>query len=943
MALRTLGLVIAVAAIVGVGWWLVNAEDDVTTDGPGRSGDSAAGLSARMGGTDHEPTGVETDDLESREIDTERFAERERKAVPDALTFVFEDEGHHPQAGVDVTIGVVSGQAVMWVGAVGAEQEPHPVWGTFKTDSHGEVVLRQLPPAGLEVVGRNKTLLGFKRMGVQQVAPGKRVIVTMKPIRHVEVKVVDQAGQPVAGAPVGMQQGYGSMGPGVHWTTRPDGTVRFEVTAMHTQAYGQKECTVNVRLPLGNTSGKAPWVEGDVTRVDVKVKSGTLVRVKVIDADGNPSHARRTISWNYDTGNDSNGYSGDLMVLRSGWEMNGLAQHDAHRRRTFEGSETLIAGFQPGKKLTFKLEQEGRCPVEEKLELPSAGSLTELVIREGAPAPVIEIPFVHGTESGPPVVAGRFKIEHGAASDKPKNDNRLHGLSFNGYNSFVIGGANANERVTRSPDRGGVIRVEVQPGKALDVKISRDRQGGEMFVFWGGGGSEDDSAVLLKTRVAALEPGEVRRIAAVVVPELPVIVAGRVTDPAGNGVKGALVRLAPPPDMHDFSGPRYHLMNLKVRTDEDGHFLIAGDGDVEGWRAYARMGETGRSAIEPFRPGQDDLVLAMVPAGSFEGRLISSLPGKRPYVRFKPEAASVHNNLRWVYPELDLNKNVSKDGTFEFEGLAPGRYTAVVRLADYEVLVVPGVVVRSGVINTDPRLDGVTVGSELIEARVTVRGPDGSPIAKARVQTKNPAGESGPRINKRTDDSGVVSFIVRAGARRNVTVTMKNYLNWSRNDCTFPLNVTLDPGTRVVVELDVAGGGLPVDERIRYWQVTLKPKSKSTSRPSRGAASAREFELRMAERMMLKDMSRSRGGRQPTARLNKENRATFTAMPAGEWTVSLRPVLHRTLKRGGEKIRIRAKTKAHELGNATTTSGEWDRNFRFTVRSEDLEQLIEGQ
>ncbi|MAG57663.1 MAG: hypothetical protein CMJ83_15340 [Planctomycetes bacterium] len=925
MPLRTAGLVGLAVLVAALGWWLLAAPEEDASLGED--------LSAAMRRTDAENTGVEGTEPAADAavdanlaIDTRSFRDREeREAAPDALTILFEDEAHVPQTEVRVELRVATQRVARYGGQMRAQEPP---WRTLTSDARGEVVLRQLPPAGLKVVGRGQGRLGHASLAVDRVAPGERVVVTMKPIRKVEVRVVDQAGQPVAGAPV-TASSSGRQGPGYHWTTRPDGIAAFEITSLHGNAYAAREFRALVRLPSGLVSSeKVPWVDGDLTTVDVEVKRGVIVRLKVKGIDGEPVGGRRSVRWQTERGAPQHQRSyGEHVVITSGlWSMPATGGVNSHNRRSFEGSETLLAGFKPGRKIKLTLEEEGRCAVEETVDLPDGESLTEVVMQQGAPAPTLEIPLVH--EGGLPFAEGKFRL----TVTNPKQGRPERGITrmqvFESSGEFLAMGGGLGG-VVRTPNRNGIVRIDLQPGQTVDLKVEHERASGGMF-YRGGNNKEQP---LLKTQVAALEPGEVRRLDPLVIPPLPLIVAGRVVDLEGAGVSGALVRLAPAPGANHSDLRRsgtYQLMQLKVRTNDDGAFAIRGPGKIEGWRVYARLGDSGRSTMVPFAIGADDIRLQVVPTGAFEGVLLSAIPRLRPQIRLEPEGGSVQQNLRWAYPEMNFNTSADGSGRFRFEGLAPGRYAVHVRLANYEVLVVRGVLVESAKVNRDPRLDGVTVGGDLLDTVVTVRQPDGAPVNGARIRLRDLAGggAQGPRLSSRTGKDGVARFTLPRGARRNVKVTVKDFLPYEENDCVFPLDVTLDPGSELVVQLDIVGGALPEDPTISAWQVRIAPKAEG--------APSRELNVRR--------FVRSRSGMR-TVNLDRDRRqAVFKAVPPGTWQVTIRPRVSRRVQRGsGVVVRIRATTttgKTHTLGQAETEAGVWQKTVRFTVDAPVLSSLL---
>ena len=350
MTLRTTGWLGLVVLVTVAGWWFLSGPDDAT--GLDRGLSPAADAGERPGDGERAPS-ADPDPDPATGIHTRRFHADDRPApAVDALTLRFENEAGAAQAGVEVALTVISNSMSSWVGARASGSEPP--WQTLMTDVEGEVVLRQLPPTGLQVLGRGQGLVGYEELTVDRVAPGERAIIIMRPIRKVAVRVVDQVGQPLAGAPV-TSFNASRRGPGYHWTTNPDGVATFEITPMHGAAYTAKEFCAKVNLPTGSVdSEKVPWVDGDVTDVIVEVKRGVLVRLSVVDASGEPAVGRKTVRWETAKPRSNSGLS---MVLLVG----GSERRASDKKRAFEGSETVLAGFKPGSKIKFILEEDGRC------------------------------------------------------------------------------------------------------------------------------------------------------------------------------------------------------------------------------------------------------------------------------------------------------------------------------------------------------------------------------------------------------------------------------------------------------------------------------------------------------------------------------------------------------------------------------------------------------
>ncbi|MAG55878.1 MAG: hypothetical protein CMJ83_06270 [Planctomycetes bacterium] len=932
-SMRALGLVLLLACVAGMAWWMLQGGDDdpaLGWDTVGRPMASETETSETDGDLDP------ATDVDTVPVDTSPYVDGDAARRGAGIVFMFQDEAEAPQQGVTVECTYRGSNLRFYGIGRSAEKNETPPWAVLHTDGRGEAYLAKLPPGGLRIVGTKQELLGFLDLGAGKLVPGTRHVVKMKKIRPVVVTVVDKTGNPVPGAPVEPAQSQHLAQADVAWSTRPDGVAHLSITPMDTVAYGAKKFTPQVRLPSGTVKGKpVDWAEEGPTEATVEVPNGAYVLVKVVDGEGRPSFAKRKVRWSKQR---KGGNRTEAWGLSMSYSFGGFGgQQRNPRERSFTGSETMLGGFKEGAKLTLELEEPGRCDVTQDLTLTPGVMVHEITFEQGPPVPMIEIPLVD--PRGLAVTEGRFKLivtkQDGKKPDPGRNG---HLLVQSLESRMVVYGGGATPGVVRTPSQRGIVRIEAQPHQPIALKVTRQKESG--LGLWYGMRSKDKDKPLLDTKLTPLDPGEIRRLDPLIVPDLPVIVAGQVVDEDDQPVPGALIRIAPgPADGDAWRNDRMVLLNLKVRTDSDGRFMIRGENGEEGWSVFARLGQESRTAFVPFDLGQADVQLRLHAAGVFVGNLVAALPGTKVQVTLEPEKTGINSGLSWLYPSMEFLKTCDKKGNFRFEGLAPGRYRVTVRMARHAVLRVNGILVEGGKENRDPRLDGTTVGAELEKAWITVRHPDGSPVKGAALSLTAPKGETGPRESRRTDAEGKAHVILPRGARRSVKVTAKNFLPWNRHDCLFPLDVTLDPGCAVSVEITADGAPPPVTDRVKSWRVSLARAdakgSKTQLKKLEELAASREIERAVFERISFRSSS-SMGGKSTS--LDKLGRATLKGVHPGRYIVTVRPRIRRT-KPGGKSSWVSG--PSIPLGEIDVPTGVWEKTFVLAADPVKIAKALE--
>jgi hypothetical protein len=486
------------------------------------------------------------------------------------------------------------------------------------------------------------------------------------------------------------------------------------------------------------------------------------------------------------------------------------------------------------------------------------------------------------------------------------------------------------------PDAAGVITRHVEPYRSGRVQVRRFRPStslpyGEMRASWG---FEMPGASAEGEAFPELAPGVTHRLETVHLPAEEVVAAGTVRDAEGEPVSGAHVQVlrsgSSQPGLPSLISPRQgrpptlrrvEPEGLRTRSEADGSFVIRtreGRSVPPGSLLFATHGDEAVSELMPFEPGERGIAVRLTQTGSLEGALLSALAGGQPWIRLHPRSGAGVAGRGEVNPLLDLATQVEKDGSFVLAGLPAGTYDAVVRLFNFDVLDVPGIVIREGQATRDPRLDGVTVGQQIMEAVVNVRDPGGAPIEDASVRLKlGPSGEA-HQVSRRTstDGQGRAAIHVLNGTRADVTVAADGYRRWNAKDATFPLDVVLDPGCRLEIVVDGAAE-LPTEEPKRLYEIEISAREEKGGVEVSGPVRSKDFDPH-------------------------KGKVAFRGLAPGSYSVALN--VGRALRIEGADFFIHTMTgrgPSADLGQLTIREGEQAKLLRFRLTADQIGRLLE--
>jgi hypothetical protein len=657
-----------------------------------------------------------------------------------------------------------------------------------------------------------------------------------------------------------------------------------------------------------------PWSEEGVTRARIEVDRGVTLEVTVLGEDGQPHASPKTLQWKAATSAKPEEHG--ILVI-------GLPEAGRGRSREFSGGVVRVAGFKPGSRVELTVEEPERCPVREAASFPPVETLYEVSLVRGEPAPRIEIPLVDA--AGAPVTGEKFEVSVSYDRKKPEAETPNQVV-------FLSAPTMANRKELYVPDTAGIITRCVEPYRSGRVQVERPRPstGGAyaMAVNWGldapGARAEGEA-------FPELAPGVTHRLDAVHLPAEEIVASGVVRDAEGKPVSGAQVQVlrggSPPPSLlfppegRRSRSRRIEPEGLRTRSEADGSFVIRapeGRSVPPGSLLFATQGDDAVSELLPFDAGDTGIEVRLTQSGSLEGALLSTLAGGQPWIRLHPRSGGGVAGHGEVNPLLDLATRVESDGSFVLAGLPAGTYDAVVSLFNFEVLEVPGIIIRQGQATRDPRLDGVTVGQQIIEAVIRVRDPGGTPIEDASVRLEVEAGRDVARKRMRatTDAEGRAAIHMLSGSTVDAAVDADGYRRWRSKGVTFPLDVVMDPGCRLEIVVDGAAE-LGTEEPKRLYEVEISSREEKDGVEVSSPVRSQSFDP-------------------------AKGKVAFGGLSPGPYSVALN--VGRALRIEGADFFIHTMTgrgRSADLGQLTIREGDRTKLLRVRLTADQIAKLLE--
>ena len=800
--------------------------------------------------------------------------------TPGALSIIVVDESDTPVKGATVEFQRARGgfgRGGRGGGMFPSDDTPKPM-RTMTTDSEGRVAVDEPVTRSIDIIAKHQDAIGmasFDPNDPQDLGAQKRVVI--RPIKNVDVQVVDTNGTPVPGVRVqaNLDDPFNRARMARQWTADPDGVARLQVTALDPELYDSEEITLAAQL-LGADAVTEKVNPRTAGRTIIRVPNIVTVNVVVKAAFGDPLPERLNLTWQIENADGGQGGGrGGMMGM----------MNNAFGRRDFSGTKTSIAGFKAGAVVRFSLGADDRVTTRATLTLPTETKTADLEIELGKAQPYLTARLID--DVGTPITTGNFSAELAYVGEAPTTPAAV--ATATATTSVEVRGGPPNARGGRGggnrpvdvePDETGLVRIPVDIDRPGTMKF-RKSDGG----FGPGGGNE---AVLATHPFTGTAPGQVQTLPDIRIDRPPVLVAGVVVDAGGVPVPNARVTI----DLSEAAvalrqnqnnadnqgggrggrGPNrgaFGLFNLSNRSDKEGRFelrAVAGDDVKELPLKVTAQSKGARAEAVSFKPGMTDVKVTVAPTGSLVGKVRMSIPTMKGTISMTAAPSNLMSQsdgapwMRFVAPG-GARARAAKDGSFALRELKPGNYDIVFAYDGEDVTTISNIEVKGGEPTADPRLADLVIGTEAWIGDVTVTDERGSPLQGASVTFDDGQdngngmrrggggrmGFGGFRFGRpmRTDSFGHVapSFVHRV-ENLTVKVAFDGYREQSFTNPTFPLTVRMNKGATVLVTFALPGGFPPI-EGLRNFRLRAQPA--------------------MTEEEMRAAMEAAQGGTQPRA------------------------------------------------------------------------------
>lgn len=862
--------------------------------------------------------------------------------TPGALSIIVVDESDTPVKGATVEFQRARGgfgRGGRGGGMFPSDDTPKPM-RTMTTDSEGRVAVDEPVTRSIDIIAKHQDAIGmasFDPNDPQDLGAQKRVVI--RPIKNVDVQVVDTNGTPVPGVRVqaNLDDPFNRARMARQWTADPDGVARLQVTALDPELYDSEEITLAAQL-LGAEAVTEKASLRAAGRTIIRVPNIITVNVVVKAAFGDPLPERLNLTWQIENADGGQGGGrGGMMGM----------MNNAFGRRDFSGTKTSIAGFKAGAVVRFSLGADDRVTTRATLTLPTETKTADLEIELGKAQPYLTARLID--DVGTPITTGNFSAELAyvgeapTAPAAPATATATTSVEVRGGPPNARGGRGGGNRpVDVEPDETGLVRIPVDIDRPGTMKF-RKSDGG----FGPGGGND---AVLATHPFTGTAPGQVQTLPDIRIDRPPVLVAGVVVDAGGVPVPNARVTI----DLSEAAvalrqnqnnadnqgggrggrGPNrgaFGLFNLSNRSDKEGRFelrAVAGDDVKELPLKVTAQSKGARAEAVSFKPGTTDVKVTVAPTGSLVGKVRMAIPTMKGAISMTAAPSNLMSQsdgapwMRFVAPG-GARARAAKDGSFTLRELKPGNYDIVFAYDGEDVTTISNIEVKGGEPTADPRLADLVIGTEAWIGDVTVTDERGSPLQGASVTFDDGQdngngmrrggggrmGFGGFRFGRpmRTDSFGHVapSFVHRV-ENLTVKVAFDGYREQSFTNPAFPLTVRMNKGATVLVTFALPGGFPPI-EGLRNFRLRAQP-------------AMTEEEMRAAmEAMQNGGQGRFQGGNQQTVSLEPGVMSgEIQGLMPGKWSI-----------RASAVMEGRGNSNWIPLGDIVV--GENDQRLAFTV------------
>lgn len=760
-------------------------------------------------------------------------------------------------------------------------------------------------------------------------AIGVEAIITLLPVRDLEVAVVGPGGAPMPHVLVavrdagegnrrggGRRRGRRGWGPGrTEWSDDPTGLARFEINS-DDDAYAAKTIEIRPQLPgFEIEPTRIELQEEGLTRTMVTVPESVAVALSLTSEDAGLLQAALPVRWLVTALADAS-----TEDMGRGWFTRAM-----FGSRDVEGGAALIRGFQPGSTVTFRVVLDGRVPAEVEVELPPTASTEPVEIALGAERPVIVARLLD--PDGAPVRRERFTAEAQMAGDEGQEDEAMRRPGGSGFARMMM------RRMDRDPstrtDMDGTIRIPVEPGRTGTLEFFAGRR---MRMPWGG----DESSALASVAFPALEPGAEHEAGDITLDRGPLLVSGRVVDGKEQPFPSVMVQVTENREDTGSDDPMGRMRRrgrrggrggpwgrggggMRARTAADGTFKIWGAAEAGSTYEIAAQGRGVVSTPVTFAPGEDEVMVVVQTPGTIEGSLAFTDP------RFAEIDAEVSMRPSSSQDDSDWRRfRVSDEHTFRSRGLPAGSYDLRVRLGGRDAAMRRGIEVVAGESSKPAELQGLMVGGGLMVAEVRVVDQNSAPVRGARVSMTVEGEDFDFRRffgGTRTDADGRLMRVLSSGATAKVTVRADGFANFETEISSFPAELSIVRGNSLRVDF---GGGAPTVEGLRGYRVNLRPADEAPADASDPAAM----------------MRRRMGGGGGRSNMDQGAQSVdFSNVAPGDYrvVVQLRP---QTQGQGRRAFRAAMMPPELEMGVVSIQDGGGEQTAEFVLNAGDVESAL---
>lgn len=536
----------------------------------------------------------------------------------------------------------------------------------YRADGSGQVLVPR-PSSSVVLAGRLDDLWGMQELRASEDGPA-RLELAFDPA--LKIRVVDEAGAPVAGVPVAMRirEEAGRAFDALKASTDGDGVgrIRHVKRLLDTLIENEVLAAISGVLP---EPVEAPVDRDDFSKtIELVLPACGALDIRLVRPDGEPAQ--------------------EVYRLSGEWHETGASEDAPRQERpllAIEGGSARLFPVALSTSFRLSLHSLQRNEVlETDVDGPRRPGEVTLVQLEVSEASTLALRLVD--DQGQPLADAllRLVLEEQQGDERPSSD-----------------------RTSLRADQGGRVCYEVPGdyhGQRRRLQIRTHSLGDEPELT-----GELDLSYRLP--VGETDAGDV------VLSPPPLIVAGTVVDEAGAAIVGAMVHVVGV-DLVDGREQQDSLWDLRRSTDGQGRFEIRGPFSHERLLLSAFHERYAPVGLQDVPPGATDARLVLRAAGELTARVLLDEQVDREWIHVR--VASTDGGHRGAGgPE--------EDGKVEFKGLLPGSYVLEVVLHETEevVLRTEPLQVGAGARTDAGELD---LRDRLRVLRVTLVDEDGQPL-----------------------------------------------------------------------------------------------------------------------------------------------------------------------------------------------------------------------